>query len=71
MYTNAVANNVMLQLYIWHDFYTTIFKIKQIMYSFRVSRPPQKFREHTCTLQLNFEKTVKGDMMSTYSFKVW
>jgi hypothetical protein len=30
MYTNAVANNVMLQLYIWHDFYT-IFKIKQIM----------------------------------------
>jgi hypothetical protein len=26
--------------------------------------PPQKFPDHPCTLQLNFENTVKGDVMS-------
>ena len=27
---NTVANNIMLQLYLWHDFYAIIFKVKQI-----------------------------------------
>jgi len=28
MYINAVANSVMLQLYLQHDFYIIIFKVK-------------------------------------------
>jgi hypothetical protein len=38
MYINAVADCVIL--YLQHDFYNTIFKIKQIICSFRVSPPP-------------------------------
>jgi hypothetical protein len=38
MYINAVVDSVML--YLWHDFYNIIFKIKQIIYSLRVSLPP-------------------------------
>jgi hypothetical protein len=36
---NAVADSVFLQLYL-HDFYKIV-KIKQIIYSLRVSSPPQ------------------------------
>jgi hypothetical protein len=28
IYINATANNVMLQLHLWHDFYGTAFQIK-------------------------------------------
>jgi hypothetical protein len=38
MYINAVADSVML--YLQRHFYNIIFKIKQIMCSFRVSPPP-------------------------------
>ena len=39
VYINAVAGSVMLYL---HDFYNVIFKVKQIIYSLRVSAPPMK-----------------------------
>ena len=39
MHTDAVANSGLLQLYL-HDFYNIV-KIKQILYSLRVSPPPQ------------------------------
>jgi hypothetical protein len=38
LYINAVAGSVML--YLQHDFYNIIFKIKQIIYSLRLSPPP-------------------------------
>jgi hypothetical protein len=40
MYMTAAADSVML--YLQHDFYNVIFKIKQIIYSLRVSPLPQK-----------------------------
>jgi len=39
MYVNVVANSVMLQLYLRHDFYSISFKIKQIIYNLRFSPP--------------------------------
>jgi hypothetical protein len=36
---NAVANNVMLLLYLRYDFYYIIFKIKHIIYSLRFNPP--------------------------------
>ena len=33
MYINATANNVMLQLHLWHDFYNIVFLIKHKPYS--------------------------------------
>ena len=39
MDTNAVAYSALLQLYL-HDFYKIV-KIKQILYSLKVSYPPQ------------------------------
>ena len=32
MYINAIANNVMLQLHLWHDFYNIVFQIKHKPY---------------------------------------
>jgi len=32
MYINALAKNFVLQLYLWHDFYNTIFKVKHKLY---------------------------------------
>jgi hypothetical protein len=40
MYINTVANSVMLQLYLGHAFYNTIFKIKYKLYIAAGSAPP-------------------------------
>jgi hypothetical protein len=40
MYINAVADSVMLQLYLRHGFYNIIFKIKQTIYIASGSAPP-------------------------------
>jgi len=50
MDTNAVANSVLLQLYL-HDFYK-FFKIKQILYSLRVSSPPPQIKISGCASDL-------------------
>jgi hypothetical protein len=39
MYVNAVADSVMLQLYLRHDFYNVIFKIKHKLYIASGSAP--------------------------------
>ena len=39
-YINTVANSVMLQLYLRHDFYNVIFKINNKFCSLRVSCTP-------------------------------
>jgi hypothetical protein len=39
---NAVSHRVMLELYLRHDFYEAIFRIKQIIYSLKVSPLPNK-----------------------------
>jgi hypothetical protein len=39
MYTNAVANSVMLHLYLRHAFYNIIFKIKHKLYIASGSAP--------------------------------
>jgi hypothetical protein len=42
MYINAVANSVMLQLYLRHDFYNVLFKIKHKLFIASGSGPPTK-----------------------------
>jgi hypothetical protein len=43
MYINAVANSVMLQLYLRHDFCNTVFKIKYKLYIASRSAAPPPF----------------------------
>ena len=42
VFTNAVSNGVMLQLYWGHDFCNIVSKIKQIVFSPWVPPPPMK-----------------------------
>jgi hypothetical protein len=46
MYISAVANSVMLQLYLWNDFYNIIFKMKHKLYTASGTKhpppPPEK-----------------------------
>ena len=61
MYINAVADSIMLQLYLRHDFYNIIFQLKRIyiyiyIYSIRVNHSPlpnEKFWVRTCTYPRN------------------
>jgi hypothetical protein len=53
MYINAVANSVMLHLYLGHDFYNIIFKIEHKLYIASGSGPPpppanEKFWMRSC-----------------------
>jgi len=41
-YINAAANSVVLQLYLRHDFYDVVFKIKRKLYIASGSAPPPK-----------------------------
>jgi hypothetical protein len=58
LYINAVSGSVML--YLQHDFYNIIFKIKQIIYSLRViPLPPQeKFWVRACVKEITSIRVV-------------
>jgi hypothetical protein len=62
MHVNAVSNSVMLQLCLQHDFYNIIFKIKQIIYSLRVSAPLPPMKNYgcapVCTYRVSFTVIV-------------
>ena len=52
IYINAVANSVMLQVYLQQNYYNTIFQVKLITYSLWVNkitppRPDEIFWVHT------------------------
>jgi hypothetical protein len=49
MYINMVANSVMLQLHLWHDFYNTVFKIKHKLYRAAGSAPHTSEKSWVCT----------------------
>jgi hypothetical protein len=73
MYTNKVVNSVMLQLYLPHDFYNIVCKIKRILYvTLRVSPPPhpnEKFVVHTCVSRVLTHSAIKSCFFQSCSIK--
>ena len=48
VYINAVAKGAMLQLYLWHDSYNTVFKIKHKLHVVPGSAAPPPIKNSGC-----------------------
>jgi hypothetical protein len=64
--TNTVANIVMLQLYLWQDFYNIIFKIKPKLYTVKAQGQPTPSHPQWTTVDVQLTVFIHYDLQEYY-----